>query len=391
MESAFLKRGRDRRLQLGHLWIYESEIDRIEGTQQPGEMVRIRDHQRRYLATGYVNPKSKIRIRVMSRARGVRVDGEFLKKRIGDSVALRERIYPGEEACRLVYSEGDLIPGLIVDRYGPYLAMQISTAGMERLRDPVIGALRELLAPRAIYERSSMASRTHEGLPPRTGLVFGEMEEEIRVQVDGLKFFVDLQKDQKTGLYLDHRENRRALAPFCKDAEVLDAFCNAGSFGMYAARFGARKVLGVDSSGECLQRARRNAEENGFEDRMEWQEHNAFDVLKEFDRQKRSFDVVILDPPSFTKSADSVPNAVRGYKEINLRAMKIVRPGGLVVTSSCSYHIPPEIFLGILRDAAADAYRPVRILAFRGQAADHPINLGVPETSYLKCAFLRVG
>lgn len=390
MASAILKRGRDRRVRLGHLWIYESEIDRVEGNPPPGGILRIRDYQRRYLGTGYINPLSKIRVRLLSRERGVKIDHQFLRSRIQEAIAHRERFYPGAEACRLVYAEGDFLPGLVVDRYGPILAIQISTAGMEPFRELITEILQELLNPAGIYEKSESSSRRHEGLQPRTGLIRGKLEGRISVQLDGIQFLVDMEKDQKTGLYLDHRENRRSLQPFAGEAEVLDLFCNAGSFGLYAAKFGARHVLGVDSSSECLERARLNAETNDFSGRMEWLEGNAFDHLRNFDQQGRKFDVVILDPPSFTKSSDSVEGAVRGYNEINLRAFKIVKPGGFVITSSCSYHIPLPIFLGILRDAAADAHRAPRILSIAGQAPDHPVNLGVPETSYLKCVFLQV-
>ncbi|MBI4161280.1 MAG: class I SAM-dependent rRNA methyltransferase [Acidobacteria bacterium] len=390
MATAILKRGRDLRIRLGHLWVYEGEIDRVEGNPEPGAIVRVRDAHRRFLATGYYNARSKIRIRLLTRDRETHIQRSFLESRLREAIEFRKRIYPEEEAVRLVYAEGDYLPGLIVDRYGSHLGVQVTTAGMDRLRDDVIGILESCLHPAGIYEKSDSASRRHEGVPPRTGWLRGESPGPIPVTQDGLRFFVDLERDQKTGLYLDHRENRRALRPFVAGAEVLDMFCNAGSFGLYALRFGAGRVLGVDSSAECLERARQCAEANGFGDRMEFREGNGFDLLREFDQEGRRFDAVFLDPPSFTKSSGSVDNAARGYKEINLRAFRIVRPGGIVVTSSCSYHVTLPLFLEILRDAAADARRIPRVVAVGGQAPDHPVNLGVPETSYLKCVFLQV-
>jgi 23S rRNA (cytosine1962-C5)-methyltransferase len=243
LATAILKRGRERRLRLGHLWIYESEIDHVEGAPQPGGVIRVRDSQRHYLGTGYFNPKSNIRVRILTRDKSVQIQKSFLEERIGAAIAFRDRIYPGEEACRLVYAEGDFLPGLIVDRYGDYLSLQITTAGMDRLRDDVVDALRDRLSPAGIYEKSDSPVLRHEALPSRTGWLHGDSPGDIKVTMDGIGFLVNPETDQKTGLYLDHRENRRHLQPFVSGAEVLDVFCNAGSFGLYAARFGAERVV----------------------------------------------------------------------------------------------------------------------------------------------------
>lgn len=348
------------------------------------------DHDGRFLAHGYCNPASSIVVRVMSRRRDEPLDAGLIRRRIAHAVAYRRAFYEAGESCRLVFSEGDWLPGLTVDRYGAHLAVQISTLGIDRLREEIVAGLQDAVHPRGIFERSDMSVRSREGLEARTGLLAGEVPDMVEVPIDGLRFLVPLKAGQKTGMYLDHRFNRRALQPYARGQRVLDVFCNSGSFGLYALASGAESVTGIEISAECLDLARRNAEINGLADRCRFIEGNAFDLLKELDRSKERFGLIVLDPPAFTKSAHTVEAARRGYKEINLRALRLAAPGGVVLTASCSYHLAPEEFLDVVREAAADAGREVALVEMRGQAPDHPVNLAVPETRYLKAVLLFV-
>ncbi len=385
-----LAKGRDARARAGHLWIYASEIARADEGLAPGGAVDVVDHRGRFVARGYYNPASNITVRLMTRRKDEALDAALLRRRIAQAVAYRRHFYDAGESCRLVFSEGDFIPGLTVDRYGPCLAVQITTLGIDRLRDEVVAALRDAVHPRGIYERSDLPVRAREGLEPRVGILDGEVPDEIEVELDGVRLLAGLRTGQKTGLFLDHRFNRGIMAGHARGRRVLDAFCNTGAFAMSALRAGAEQAVGLEIARDCLEIARRNAALNGVQERCTWVEGNAFDLLKELDQKKERFGLIVLDPPAFTKSAQSVPAARRGYKEINLRALRIAAPGAFVLTSSCSYHMAPDEFLEIVREAAADAGREVSLIEMRGQAPDHPINLAVPETRYLKCALLLV-
>jgi len=385
-----LRKGRDQRVKSGHLWVYAGEIEQTGDGIAPGEPVDVVDHRGRFLARGYYNPSSTIAVRILTRRKDEPVDAALLRRRIAQAIAYRRLAYSAGESCRLVFSEGDWLPGLTVDRYGAYLAVQIATLGMDRLRDDITAGLQDALHPRGIYERSDLPTRLREGLVARTGLLAGEVPEEIEIVLDDLRFVVSLRAGQKTGLYLDHRFNRRAVREHARGRRVLDVFCNSGSFGLYALKAGAEHCTGIEISTDCLRLARRNAALNGLEARCDWIEGNAFDHLKELDHKQERFGLIVLDPPAFTKSAQAVEAAVRGYKEINLRAFRLASPGAIVATSSCSYHLGPEEFLQVVREAAADAGREVSLLEMRGQAPDHPVNLSVPETRYLKCAILLV-
>jgi len=386
----FLRKGRERRVKAGHLWVYAGEIEKTGDGLSPGDPVEVVDHRGRFLARGYYNPASTISVRLLTRRKDEAPDAALLRRRIARAIAYRRQFYEAGESCRMVFSEGDMLPGLTVDRYGPFLSVQIATLGMDRLRDEIVAALKDAIHPRGMYERSDLPSRQREGLEARTGVLDGEVPDEIEVTLDDLKFLVPLRAGQKTGLFLDQRFNRRALQPHARGRRALDVFCNTGSFGLYALKAEAERCTGIEISAECLDLARRNAALNGLAERCEWIEGNAFDHLKAFDQRKERFDLIILDPPAFTKSAKATEAAVRGYKEINLRAFRLAAPGAVVATSSCSYHLGPEEFLEVLRDAAADAGRDVTLVDLRGQAPDHPVNLAVPETRYLKFAILIV-
>jgi 23S rRNA (cytosine1962-C5)-methyltransferase len=388
--SVFLKAGRDRRVRAGHLWVYKGEIGRTSGECAAGSVVSVLDPRGRFLGRGHFNPASTITVRLLTRRPDETVDAALIRRRIAAAVAYRRRFYEAGDTCRLVFSEGDWLPGLVVDRYGSWLAVQFGTLGMDRMREAVVAALQDAVHPRGIYERSDLPSRVHEGLPPVTGLLAGEVPDEITVTVDGVQLVVSLKEGQKTGLFLDHRDTRRVVQAHAAGRRVLDVFCNAGAFALHALAGGAREAVGIESAPEALAAARRNADLNGRTGALRLIEGNAFDRLRELEKAGERFDLVVLDPPAFTKSAQSVAAARRGYKEINLRALRLATPGGLVMSASCSYHLSAEEFLEVVRDAAADAGRPVTLVALGGQAPDHPINLGVPETRYLKTALLAV-
>jgi 23S rRNA (cytosine1962-C5)-methyltransferase len=385
-----LKRGRDERVRAGHLWIYAGEIDRVDEALEPGAVADVVDHRGRFVARGYHNPASTIAVRVLTRRRDEAVEASLLRRRIAQAVAWRRQFYAVGESCRLVFSEGDGLPGLTVDRYGPCLVVQISTLGMDRFREAITAALQDAVHPRGVFERSDLGVRAREGLEPRTGLLAGEVPDEIEIPLDGLRFLVRPKAGQKTGMYLDHRFNRKLVGSLASGRRVLDVFCNTGSFALYALAGGATAATGVDNSAECLDLARRNAGLNGLAERAAWVEANAFDALKAMEGRGERYDLIVLDPPAFTKSAQAIAAAVRGYKEVNLRALRLAAPGALILTCSCSYHLGPEDFLQVVRDAAADVGREVTLVSMTGQAPDHPVNLAVPETRYLKCALLSV-
>jgi 23S rRNA (cytosine1962-C5)-methyltransferase len=353
-------------------------------------MVDVVDHRGRFLARGDYNPASSLAVRVMGRDRAEAIDAVFLRRRISEAVAWRRTFYATGDCCRLVFGEGDRLPGLTVDRYGPVLVIQISTLGMDRRREAIVAALEDTLHPRGIYERSDLPVRAREGLEPRTGALAGEVPETLEVVIDDLRFLVHPRESQKTGLYLDHRINRRLVRTLAGGRRVLDVFCNSGAFALYAAGGGCARATGVEISAECLADARRNALANGADGRCDWIEGNAFDTLRALEKRGETYDLIVLDPPAFTKSAAAVAAAIRGYKEINLRAFRLAAPGAILVTASCSFHLGPEEFLQVVRDAAADARRDAILIGLHGQAPDHPVHLAVPESRYLKCAFLLV-
>jgi 23S rRNA (cytosine1962-C5)-methyltransferase len=316
----------------------------------------------------------------------VPVDRAFFAARISAAAEYRKRIVEDSEACRLVYSEADLLPSLIVDRYADWLVIQTLSQGSERRKDELVSILAELFSPRGILERNDPRVRDLEGLDRRVSLLFGEVPAEVEATRNRIRFLHDLHKGQKTGGFLDQRENHRAAMAYAS-GDVLDCFSYQGGFALTVASRAAQ-VEAIDMSGHAIEAARRNQELNGIHN-VTFREANAFDVLKAYDESKRTFDVVILDPPAFAKNRDSVASAVRGYKEINLRALKILKSGGYLITCSCSYHISEALFLQIIAEAANDAKRSVQIVERRTQARDHPILLTMPETHYLKCLILK--
>lgn len=390
MATAILKPKQEQRILRGHLWIYQGNLSRVEGDPAPGDIVDVYAAGGEFLGRGYYNPQSQIAIRLLTRG-AESIDYAFFAERIRQARAWRTRLMPDATSFRLIFSEGDLLPGLIVDRYEDVLVVQFLTLGMDARRDVIVQALVEVENPRAVYERSDVPSRRYEGLGSREGLLWGDLPQQpMIIRENGLSFEIDITGGQKTGYFLDQKENRRSLAPFVPGARVLDVFCHNGAFAVHALHYGAREVIGVDSSELAIESARRNAALNGHGASARFVQANAFDFLRELDRSGERFDVVILDPPAFAKSKSHFEPARRGYKEVNLRGLKLLRPGGLLVTCSCSHHMPAGAFYDLVLEAAYDVRRPLRLVEMRGQAKDHPVLAGVPETSYLKCFIFQV-
>ena len=388
MFSVKLAPGKDARLLAGHPWIYRSEIARVEGEGEPGAITHVLDNRGKFLGQAMLNLKSQIAGRLVSRHEES-IDAAFLERRLREAVSRCGRSLSGPDACRLVFGEGDHLPGLIADRYGALVVLQILTAGMERLREPLLAALRTVVKPQAIFERNDAPPRKLEGLALRKGFAWGGGETGVWIQEGNLRIFVEVAEGQKTGFFLDQRENRQVVNGLARDREILDCFCYSGGFALSAAAGGAASVTGIDLSAEALAWAQRSAEQNGLASRCTFITANAFDELRAFDRAGRRFGLLVLDPPAFTKGKETLAGALRGYKEINLRAMKLLAPGGILVTCSCSYHVDAPTFLEMLRSAAADARREFRLVEFRTQASDHPILLAAKETQYLKCVILE--
>ncbi len=380
-----------RRLRSGHVWVFDSDV-RDAGGAEDGAVVRVVHRHRgggsNALGVAFYNSASMIRLRLIAR-RAIEPDRAFWRQRLQAALALRQllgRDGPADTAGRLVYAEADGIPGLIVDHYGEVLVLQTQSAGAERLLDTWLSLLAELVAPRAIVERNDTHSRRLEGLPIRAGVLRGELPEPLQVRDGGLTLAVDPLQGQKTGAFLDQRENRQRAAVYA-GGRCLDVFCYQGGFGLQLARGGADEVTLVDQSAPALQAAAETAAANGLT--VHTREANGFDFLREQQAAGERYRVVVLDPPAFAKNKAAVERAVRGYKEINLRAIKLLEPGGILISSSCSYHMQAEHFERLLLDAGRDAGRSLQVLERRSQARDHPERLGFPESRYLKCLVLR--
>ncbi len=400
MITVHLKRGRERAsaqraLQNRHPWLFGGAIARVEGQAQPGDLVEIVDGAGRPCGRGYYNPRSQIAVRILTWDPDEAIDAAFWRRRLEAAIARRAAL-PGlaeTDACRLVHAESDGLPGLIVDRYGEWLVLQSLTAGIEQRKELLAALLMELLAPKGIYERSDVDVRPREGLADAVGVLAGDAPPpQVGIVEHGRRFQVDLLRGHKTGFYLDQRENRQRVAAYCAGADVLNAFGYTGGFGVYAGTAGARRVVNLDSSAEALAAAEAHMALNGVPaERVETIAGDAFRVLRTMRDQARRFDVIILDPPKFAFSQAQVQSASRGYKDINLQALHLLRPGGILATFSCSGAIDEALFQKILFGASLDAGRQVRILERLGQAADHPVALTFPEGAYLKGFLCQVG
>ncbi|MFB0534117.1 MAG: class I SAM-dependent rRNA methyltransferase [Anaerolineae bacterium] len=389
-----LKRGREKPVLNRHPWIFSGAIKNIEGQCADGDTVTVVDSRGSFLAQGYLNRHSQITVRLLSWIEEEIIDRSFFRHRLERAVAIRRPLEddPTTNAYRLVNAESDFLPGLVVDRYNEYLVIQLLTLGIERWKGEIVSLLGELLPSRGIYERSDVEVREKEGLPPATGLLAGqERPALVHIIENGYRFIVDIKQGQKTGFYLDQRENRQKLARYCRGKTVLNCFAYTGAFAVYAVGAGAKKVVNVESSAEALKLAQRNVALNGFDKRDdEYVEGDVFQVLRQYRDKGRSFDLIVLDPPKFAYSQSQVQAACRGYKDINLLAMHMLRPGGTLFTFSCSGSISPDLFQKVVFGASVDAGRDVQIIEKLTQGFDHPILLSFPESEYLKGFICRV-
>ncbi len=384
-----LKPGKEKRVYTLHPWVFKSDIDKELNGCTAGDIVDIISSKGKFLARGYYNPNSQIALRIMTYNEEEAVDRALIFRRIHEAVEYR-RTFADLRSCRLVFAESDRLPALIVDAFDDVLVLQCLALGMERFKKDIVDALVEEVHPRGIWERNDVPVRRLEGLEMCTGLLYGEVPDRVQMSENGVKFWVDVKEGQKTGFFLDQKENRAAIAPFVKGQKVLDCFTHTGSFALHAGYYGASEVTGVDISEYACECAAENAALNHLEDRVHFVAANAFDLLSEQSRKGEKYDVVILDPPAFTKSRNAVDSALRGYKEINLRAMKMIRTGGYLITCSCSQHVLPEMFRTMVLDAAKDARVLLRQVEFRTQGKDHPILPYARETEYLKCGIYQV-
>lgn len=372
-----LKKGKGITIKKGGMWIYDNEIASVAGSFKNGDIVIVHDFDGYPLGKGFINQISKIRIRMLTRDIGQDIDNTFFIKRLENAWEYRKKTVD-TDSCRIVFGEADYLPGIVIDKFADILVVQSLALGMDRYKDLIVQELKEILARdginiRGVYERSDAKVRLQEGMERVKGFIGGEFDTEVQIVENGVKYYVDVKEGQKTGFFLDQKYNRNAIRKLCKDAKVLDCFTHTGSFALNAAQAGAKSVLGIDSSGSGIAQAVRNAELNGLQGVAEFECADVFDKLPELEEAGEKFDVVILDPPAFTKSRNSVKNAVKGYREINLRAMKIVKDGGFLATCSCSHFMDYELFTKTIGQAAANVHKVLRQVEFRTQAPDHPI------------------
>lgn len=392
LPTVLLRPGEADRVLAGHPWVYAGSILRVTRPAADGDVVQVKDHRQRFLGVGFFNSKSKIHVRVLSPQR-VAIDAGFFEQRLRGALEVRARNLPGASSYRVFNAESDAVSGLIVDRYEDVLVVQTSSLGMDRRKQEILGVLKRVLSPRAVLERNDIASRKFEGLPEANGTLAGEVTGPVRLRINGLLFDADLAAGHKTGFYLDQQVNYRLVADMVRlrpGARVLDCFSFTGGFGLHAARAGAAEVRLLDQSEEAVAAGRRHAELNGVTDRCAFEAVNVFDWLKAntatppHEKLIPPYDVIVLDPPSFTRNRAAVPDALRGYKEIHLRALRLLRPGGLLATFCCSHHVDAGTFMDVILSAAFDAHKVVRRVGIFTQSPDHPVLPAVRETEYLK-------
>lgn len=389
MPRIILKRRIAPRVLQGHPWIFSNEVELVEGEPAPADIVEVVTYDKKFVGLGYFNPQSQIIVRILTRNKGERVDADFFLRKIQACWTYRQRTGYTEN-CRLVFGEADGLPQLIIDKFNDHFVLQTLALGIDRWKPEIVKALETIFKPKGIFERNDVPVRELEGLPQQKGFLSAPFETKIVIQENGLQFQVDIENGQKTGYFLDQQDNRRAIQHIVKDADVLGAFTYTGTFEIHAAHYGARSVLGLDISAQAVEQANANAKLNGLEQRCRFETANAFDVLKQWGKDGKQYDVVMLDPPAFTKSRATIQKAITGYKEINLRGMKLVKPGGFLVSSSCTSLVNPELFLEIIAMAAKDARRKIRQVCFQTQSADHPVIWEMDNTRYLKFLIVQV-
>ncbi len=388
MTKVFLKRKIAPRIANGHPWIYGNEIEKIVGEPAAGDIVEVFYYDKKYVGRGYINQQSQIAVRLLTR-KHENINDDFFLNRIKQAWHYRQKLGYTEN-CRLVFGEADYLPALVIDKFNDYFVIQTLSFGIEKWKPAIVNALQTIFKPKGIYERNDVPVRELEGLEQQKGFLSEPFDTNIVINENGFKFNVDIENGQKTGYFLDQQDNRRAIKEIAKGADVLGAFTYTGTFEIHAAGYGAKSVYGIDISEQAVEQANKNAALNGLENICRFEAMNAFDALKRWDKEEKKYDVVMLDPPAFTKSRESIGKAVTGYKEINLRGMKLVKNGGFLVTSSCTNLVSPELFLDTIAAAARDAKKRIRQVTFKAQASDHPIIWGLENTNYLKFLIVEV-
>lgn len=389
-----LKKGEGRLLKSGGMWIFDNEIGSVMGSFENGDIVLVRDFDGYPMGKGFINTNSKITVRMLTRDENQEIDEEFFKKRVQNAWEYRKKVVD-VSCCRLIFGEADFLPGFVVDKFSDVLVVQSLALGIDRWKEVLIRSLKDCLLAdgisiRGVYERSDVKVRRQEGMELYKGFLGPEFSTLVEIEENGVKYQVDIQDGQKTGFFLDQKYNRLAIQRLCKDARVLDCFTHTGSFALNAGIAGAQSVLGVDASSLAVDQATANAKLNGLEDRVKFICEDVFELLPKLEEKGEKFDVVILDPPAFTKSRSSVKNAVKGYREINLRAMKLVKEGGFLATCSCSHFMTYELFTQTIGQAARNVHKRLRQVEYRTQAPDHPILWSSDESYYLKFYIFQV-
>ena len=389
-----LKKGEGRTIKSDGMWVYDNEIESILGAYENGDIVAVHDFDGYPMGKGFINNHSKIRIRMMTRKKDQEIDADFLRMRVRDAWEYRKKTVD-TSSCRVIFGEADWLPGLVVDKFSDVLVVQSLALGIDRFKEEILADLRACMAEdgimiRGVYERSDAKVRRQEGMELYKGFLGEEFDTKVLIEENGVKYMVDVKDGQKTGFFLDQKYNRLAVQRLCRDARVLDCFTHTGSFALNAGIAGAREVLGVDASQLAVDQAAENAALNGLSDRVRFRCEDVFELLPELERQGERFDVVILDPPAFTKSRNSIKNAVKGYREINLRGLKLVKDGGYLATCSCSHFMDYELFTKTIQQAGQNVHRRLRQVEFKTQAPDHPILWSADESYYLKFYIFQV-
>ncbi len=389
-----LKKGEGRTLRAGGLWVYDNEIESITGTVENGELVLVKDCNGFPMGIGFINRNSKITIRLLTRNKDAVIDREFFRKRVKDAWEYRKKTVD-TSSCRVIFGEADYVPGMVVDKFEDVLVVQSLALGIDRYKMLILELLKEEMAKdgiaiRGIYERSDAKVREQEGMKREKGFLSEPFDTRVQIVENGVNYMVDVEEGQKTGFFLDQKYNRLAIQKLCKDARVLDCFTHTGSFALNAGIAGAKEVIGVDASDLGCRQAEENARLNGLENTVSFVCADVFELLPELEEKGEQFDVVILDPPAFTKSRNSVKNAMKGYREINMRGLKLVKPGGYFATCSCSHFMTPELFTEVIGQAARSVHRRLKQVEYRTQAPDHPILWSSEESYYLKFYIFQV-
>ena len=390
-----LKKGAGRTLKQGGPWIYDNEVESVMGSFEDGDIVLVHDFDGYPMGRGFINRNSKLTVRMMTRDRDTEVDEAFIRMRVENAWEYRKKVMDDISSCRVIFGEADFLPGIVVDKFADVLVVESLALGIDRFKGQIVDILKELMDAdgihiRGVYERSDAKVREQEGMERYKGFIGEPFDTKVEIVENGVRYYVDVKDGQKTGFFLDQKYNRRAVAKLCKGAKVLDCFTHTGSFALNAGAAGAEHVTGVDASELGVAQARENAALNGLQDRVEFICEDVFDLLPRLEKQGEKYDVVILDPPAFTKSRSSIKKAVKGYREINLRGIKLVKDGGYLATCSCSHFMDPELFTKTIGQAAQNVHKRLRQVEFRTQAPDHPILWGAGDSYYLKFYIFQV-